>query len=303
MVSRIRKRLGDGNFVMTAEVTPPLSCDPKDLLEKALPLRDCADAVNVTDGASARAHLESLVAATILLQNGIEPILQITCRDRNRIALQSELVGAAAVGISNVLVLTGDNPKQGDQPDAKPVFDLDSAGLIATASHIRDKHELPNGRKVGGSPDYFIGGADAPIDPRPDWVPTSLRKKIDAGMQFAQTQFCMDVGLVGRYMARLTEYGVTERLKFLIGVAPLASARSARWMKENLFGAVIPEELIARMERASDARAEGQAICAEVIAGLAAIPGVAGVHIMAPLNEASIPPVISAVRHSGNLRT
>jgi methylenetetrahydrofolate reductase (NADPH) len=296
MGSQLRQRLEQGKFAITAEVTPPLSSDPEELLAKARPLRGYADAVNVTDGASARAHLDALVAARILLDNAIEPILQMTCRDRNRIALQSELVGAAALGITNVLVLTGDDPKKGDQPDAKPVFDLDSAGLIATAVHIRDRHELPHGRKVGGSPDYFVGAADAPVDPAPDWAPKSLQKKIDAGAQFAQTQFCMDVGVIRRYMTRLGEHGVVGRFKFLIGVAPLASARSGRWMKDNLFGAIIPEEIIARMERATDPRAEGQAICVEVITELAKIPGVAGVHIMAPLNESAIPAVIAYVR-------
>jgi len=296
MADGLREKLMSGVFVMTAEVTPPLSSNPDDLLEKALPLKGYADAVNVTDGASARAHLDSMIAATILLQNGIEPILQLTCRDRNRIALQSELVGAAAMGIRNILVLTGDDPKKGDQPDAKPVFDLDSAALMATAAHIRDKGELPHGRKVGGSPDYFIGAADAPIDPPEGWEPKGLLKKIESGAQFAQTQFCMDTGVVRRYVARLAEHGVTDKLKLLIGVAPMASARSGRWMKENLFGTVIPDAFIDRMEQAADPKAEGQKIAVEVLLELAEIPGVSGAHLMAPLNEAAIPGVIEAVR-------
>ena len=296
MASSLRDKLKSGIFVMTAEVTPPLSSNPADLLEKALPLKGFADAVNVTDGASARAHLDSMIAATILLNNGIEPILQLTCRDRNRIALQSELVGAAAMGISNILVLTGDDPKKGDQPDAKPVFDLDSAALMATAAHIRDKGELPHGRKVGGSPDYFIGCADAPVDPAPDWVPKGLLKKIESGAQFAQTQFCMDTGVVRRYMQRLADHGVTEKLSFLIGVAPLSSAKSARWMKENLFGTIIPDAFVDRMEAAADPKKEGQKIAIEVLLELAEIPGVAGAHLMAPLNEAAIPGVVDGVR-------
>jgi methylenetetrahydrofolate reductase (NADPH) len=237
-----------------------------------------------------------MIAATILLNNGIEPILQLTCRDRNRIALQSELVGAAAMGITNILVLTGDDPKKGDQPDAKPVFDLDSSALMALAAHIRDKGELPHGRKVGGSPDYFIGAADAPVDPAPDWTPKSLLKKIESGAQFAQTQFCMDTGVVRRYMARLAEHGLGGKLYFLIGVAPLASAKSARWMKEKLFGVIIPDWIVDRMDKASDPKAEGQAIAVEILRELAEIPGVSGAHIMAPLNEGAIPGVIEAVR-------
>ena len=296
MASSLRDKLTSGAFVMTAEVTPPLSADTSELLEKAMPLQGVADAVNVTDGASARAHLDAMVSAYILKQNGIEPILQITCRDRNRIALQSELVGAAALDLPNVMILTGDDPKQGDQPDAKPVFDLDSAALISTAAHIRDKGELPHGRKVGGHPDYFIGAADAPIDPPEGWTPKSLLKKVEAGAQFAQTQFCMDTNVVRRYLERLAEHGLGGKLFYLVGVAPLASAKSARWMKEKLFGVIIPDWIVERMEAASDPKAEGRAICVDILNELKEIPGVSGAHIMAPLNESSIPGVIQKVR-------
>ncbi|MGZ3276411.1 MAG: methylenetetrahydrofolate reductase [Caulobacteraceae bacterium] len=296
MASSLREKLKSGQFVMTAEVTPPLSSDPKDLLDKAGPLKGYADAVNVTDGASARTHLDSLIAATILLQNGIEPILQLTCRDRNRIALQSEIVGAAAMGIHNMLVLTGDDPKKGDQPDAKPVFDLDSTGLVKTIAHMRDHHELLHGRKVGGELDLFVGVADAPIDPPEGWTPKKLQEKVEAGGQFAQTQFCMDTGVVRRYMQRLADNGLAGKIHFLIGVAPMASARSGRWMKENLFGTVIPDAFIERMDKAEDQKAEGQKIAVEVMLELAEIPGVSGAHIMAPLNEAAIPGVVDAVR-------
>jgi methylenetetrahydrofolate reductase (NADPH) len=296
VASSLRDKLNSGAFVMTAEVTPPLSSDPAELLEKALPLQGYADAVNVTDGASARAHLDALVSAHFLKQNGIEPILQMTCRDRNRIALQSELVGAAALGLPNIMILTGDDPKQGDQPDAKPVFDLDSTGLIATAAHIRDKGELPHGRKVGGHPDYFIGSADAPIDPPDGWEPKSLLKKVGAGAQFAQTQFCMDVEVVRRYLQRLADHGLAGKLHYLVGVAPLASAKSARWMKEKLFGVIIPDWIVDRMDKASDPKAEGQAIAVEILNQLKEIPGVSGAHLMAPLNESAIPGVIERVR-------
>ena len=296
LTSNLKHKLTTGQFAMTAEITPPASADPAELLEKAMPLKGFADAVNVTDGASARAHLDAMVAAQILFANGIEPILQMTCRDKNRIALQSALLGAAASRIENILVLTGDDPKQGDQPDAKPVFDLDSTGLVATAVSIRDRGQFPHGRKVSGHIEYFLGVADAPVDPKPDWTPKSLLKKIEAGAQFAQTQFCMDVDVVRRYMARLHESGVPESFKFLIGVAPLASAKSAHWMKKNLFGTIIPDAIVARMEGAADPKAEGQAICLELIEGLSKVKGVAGVHIMAPLNEGAIPLVTTEAR-------
>jgi methylenetetrahydrofolate reductase (NADPH) len=227
--------LRSGRFVATAEVTPPVSTERNDLLAKGLPLRGLADAVNVTDGAGARAHMSSIAAAYILQENGIEPIMQFTCRDRNRIAIQNDLLGAAALGLRNLLVLRGDDPKQGDQPDAKPVFDLESKTLLQTAVSIRDRHELPHGRKVAGQAAYFLGAAEAPVDPKPDWQPAGLRGKIEAGAQFAQTQFCMDVGVVKRFTQRLHEAGIPEDFYLLIGIAPLRSAKSGRWMKQSVW--------------------------------------------------------------------
>src|SRR3954466_2553727 len=201
--SRLETRLRAGQFVITAELTPPLSCDPEDLLRKARPLAGLADAVNVTDGASARAHMSALVAAAILLRNGIEPILQLPCRDRNRIALEADLMGAAAEGIRNLLLLSGDDPKAGDQPDTKPVFDVDSTVLTAIAKRMRDAGELPTGKPIAGKAAFFLGAADLPLDPAPGWQPTKLAGKAQAGAQFVQTQFCMDAGILARYTARL----------------------------------------------------------------------------------------------------
>jgi len=288
--SALEQRLRAGAFVLTAEVVPPASCDADNLLKKALPLRGLADAVNVTDGAGARAHMGATAAAAILAQHGIEPILQLACRDRNRIALQSELMAAAALGIRNLLLLKGDDPKQGDQPDAKPVFDYDTAALTAVAVMMRDKGELPTGKKVGGKAEFFIAAADVPIDPPAGWEPKSLKAKIAAGCEFVQTQFCMDAGVARRYLARLAEHGV--RVPFLIGISPLRSAKSARWMKERLFGIIIPDATIARLEAAGDPAAEGRRLCVDLMRELATIPGVAGVHIMAPGNEAAIADVI-----------
>jgi methylenetetrahydrofolate reductase (NADPH) len=294
--SRLKHILESKRFALTAEITPPASSDLADLLNKAAPLKGLADAVNVTDGAGARAHLESTIAASTLLQHGFEPILQLTCRDRNRIGLQSQLLGAAALGIANLLLLKGDDPSRGDQPEAKAVFDLDTAGLAATAVAIRDRGELPHGREVGGSARFFIGVADAPIDPPLEWEPASLIKKLASGAEFAQTQFCMDAGVLRRYMARLEDHGIPRRLHVLVGVAPLGSAKSARWIKANLFGAVIPDWIIERLDRAADPAAEGRAICVDLLKEYAEIPGVAGAHLMAPLNEQAIPRVIEAVR-------
>jgi methylenetetrahydrofolate reductase (NADPH) len=297
---RLRDVLEAGRFAITTEITPPASCDARDLLKKALPLKDLADAVNVTDGASARAHLSAITAAGILLQNGIDPILQLTCRDRNRIALQSELMAAAALHIENLLLLTGDDPKAGDQPDTKPVFDLDSKTLLKTARLMRDDGELPNGRKIAGQAHFYLGSADSPIDPAPEWHPTALAAKIDNGAQFAQTQFCMDLDIVARYVAKLRNAGLIDRIKLLIGIAPLASARSARWMREHLYGTIISDDIITRMDAAPDAKATGATVCLELLEGLKSIQGVAGAHIMAPLNEPAVPAII---RNAAHLRT
>ena len=298
MASTLRERLSAGDFVLTAEISPPLSADPKDLIERAAPLKGLADAVNVTDGAGARAHMDSTVAAHLIRRQGIEPILQLTCRDRNRIALQSQLVGAAALGLVNLLALTGDDPKAGDQPDAKPVFDLDSAGLIATAAAIRDRHMLPTGRAVGGEPDFFLGVADSPLDPPDGWKPTGLRKKIDAGAQFAQTQFCMDTAVLRRYLEALSREGLLSKLHVLVGVAPLASAKSARWIVSHLKGSLIPDWIVERLERAADPKAEGEAICVDLVGEMREIPGVAGAHVMAPLNDAAIARVLERLRRT-----
>lgn len=293
-VQTLQDKIRSGEFAITAEITPPASFDPAELLGKAAPLKGLADGVNVTDGAGARAHMGAQAAAALLLREGIEPILQLTCRDRNRIALQSDLMGVAALGIRNLLMLRGDDPQQGDQPEAKPVFDLDTVGLTALAAQMRDKNELPHGRKIAGKAQFFIGAADMPVDPPDGWEPKSLKAKIEAGAQFAQTQFCMDTQVLRRYMARLAEHGV--KLPMLIGISPMRSGKSARWMRDKLFGTIIPDSMVERLEAAGDPAVEGKRICAELIEEMAEIPGVGGVHIMAPGNESAIPDVIRAVR-------
>lgn len=300
--SALDTALRSGAFVVTAEVAPPVSSDPADLLRRALPLKGVATAVNVTDGAGAKAHLSSMVAAHLLLQNGIEPIVQMTCRDRNRLALESDLIGAAALGIRNVLILTGDDPKQGDQPDTKPVFDLNSQALLQLADRMRRAHELPTGTAIKGTLDFTLGGADMPLDPPPGWTPKALTAKIEAGADFVQTQFCMDGAILRRYVKRLLDEGLAQRIQILIGVCPIPSARSARWMREKLFGTIIADTIIDRLEKAADPKAEGVRICAEFIAELVTIPGVAGAHVMAPQNVSAIPDVIALSGVAGKPR-
>ena len=272
MTQGFEAKLRAGGFVITAEVCPPLSTEPEHVLKTAMPLVLLADAINITDGPSARVHMSALAAAGILVRHGIEPILQITCRDRNRIALQSDLLGAAALGIRNLLILTGDDPRAGDQPEAKPVFDVDSRQLIKTAVGIRDLNELPSGRKVAGHADFFIGVADTPLDPPANWRAVSLHSKIAAGAQFVQTQFCMDGNIARRYVERLAEQGITERVFVLIGIAALGSARSALWIRQHLPGSIIPQALVDRLANAKDPIAEGTRICIDLLHELAEIP-------------------------------
>jgi methylenetetrahydrofolate reductase (NADPH) len=292
--SELQARLRAGDFVVTAELTPPVATEPRTLLERARQLKGIATAVNLTDGAGAKTHLSSLVAAHLVLEAGVEPILQMTCRDRNRLALQADLLGAMALGICNILALGGDDPKTGDQPETKPVFDLDSRGLLAIAQRMRSEHKLASGTEIKGPVALVLGAADVPVDPPPGWQPKGLLAKAEAGADFVQTQFCMDPDMVRRYAGRLVELGIVPRLGLLIGVAPIPSARSARWMRERLFGTVIPDAIVARLEGAADPAREGRAICIELLQELTEIPGVAGAHVMAPQNPSAIAEVIAA---------
>jgi methylenetetrahydrofolate reductase (NADPH) len=290
--SALQSRLAGGDFIVTAEVTPQVSTDPTEFVAKAAPLKGLATAVNVTDGAGAKAHMATLVAAHFLQAAGVEPIMQIACRDKNRIALESDLLGAQAIGIRNFLVLTGDDPKAGDQPDAKPVFDFNSTALLQMAQKMRTEKKLPPGTDIKGEISFAIGATDVPVDPPADWNPKSLMAKLDAGADFIQTQFCMDIEVVKRYGRRLVELGIAPKLGFLIGLCPIPSAKSAIWMKEKLFGTNIPDALIKRIEGAQDQRAEGRKICIELMQQMVDAPGIAGVHIMAPVNPSAIPGVI-----------
>jgi methylenetetrahydrofolate reductase (NADPH) len=281
-MANLEEKVRSGRFVITAEIVPPLSASPAKLLAEAELLKGKVDAINVTDAAAGKTTMSSFGAAALLAANGYEPILQVTCRDRNRIALAGDLISAAAQGIRNLLILKGDDPKGGDQPDAKPVFDLESGQLLALARDLRDKGELPSGRKVEPPPQFFLGAADVPRRPDEKWKAGPLLAKIEAGAGFAQTQFGFDLDVVRAYIARLRDEGITDRLGVIIGVGPIRSAKSARWMNENLFGVHVPDATIQRLEGAKDQAAEGRAICAELIAGLREIRGVAGAHVMAP---------------------
>jgi len=281
-MSRLQECIRDSKFVITAEIVPPLAASPDALLAEAGLLGDGVDAINVTDGAAGRTTVSSFAAAALLVRHGYEAILQVTCRDRNRIALAGDLLGAAAQGVENLLLLRGDDPESGDQPDAMPVFDLETTELMKLARDMRDDALLPSGRAIDSPPKFFIGGADVPRIPDDDWSPEPLRRKIECGVGFLQTQFCFDLDVVRRYFERLGEEGITEKVAIIIGVGPIRSAQSARWMNANLVGVHVPEATIARLEGAKDQAAEGRSICVELIEGLRDLPGPAGAHLMAP---------------------
>jgi methylenetetrahydrofolate reductase (NADPH) len=294
-MSTLKNKIRAGEFVITAEIVPPLSAAGTKLLHEAGQLKGKVDAINLTDAAAGKTSMSSFAAAALLVANGHEPILQVTCRDRNRIALAGDLIGAAAQGVENLLILKGDDPKGGDQPNAKPVFDFESIELMALARDMRDQGVLPSGRKIDPPPQFFIGAADVPRRPDAKWSPIGMQKKIEAGADFAQTQFGFDLDIVRAYIDQLRKDGILDKLAVIIGVGPIRSAKSARWMNDNLFGVTVPEPIIARLEAAADQAAEGRRVCAELIEGLKKIPGVAGAHVMAP---AQGPDAIAAVLES-----
>lgn len=296
--SKLAQVLAAGQFAITAETSPPDAASSQVVLDRVECLKGLADAVNVTDGASARVHMSAFAAAAIMMQNGIEPVLQMTTRDRNRLALQGDVVGASALGIHNFLCLTGDKMAAGDQPDAAEVFEIDSGELMRQMRDMRDTGTYPSGRQIDPAPSLFLGAAEMPAEPGDNWPAARLQAKIDNGTQFFQTQYCFELDKVKRYCQALVEGGFTEQAYFLIGIGPLASAKSARWMNDNLFGVHVPDGIISRLEGAEDQKAEGRAICAELLQGFSEIEGCAGAHLMAPHGEASCAQVI---RESGLL--
>jgi len=290
--SKLAQVLQAGQFAMTAETSPPDAASPQAVLDRVTCLKGLADAVNVTDGASARVHMSALAAAAIMAREGIDPVLQLTTRDRNRLALQGDVVGAAALGIHNFLCLTGDKMSAGDQPEAAEVFEIDSGELMRQMRDMRDVGSFPSGREINPAPDFFLGAAEMPAEPGENWPAARLQAKIDNGTQFFQTQYCFDLEKVKRYCQALVDGGFTEQAHFLIGIGPLASARSAGWMNDNLFGVHVPDDIIKRLEGAADQKAAGRAICAELLQGFSEIEGCAGAHLMAPHQEAACAQVI-----------
>tara|TARA_B100002003_G_scaffold193839_1_gene183381 strand:- start:46 stop:777 length:732 start_codon:yes stop_codon:yes gene_type:complete len=243
--------------------------------------------------------MSALTAAIILIQNGIEPILQLTVRDRNRLALQGDLVGASALGVHNILCLSGDDPKIGDQPDTVAVNDIDSLTLIATANMMRNERKFPSGRIIDPPPKLCIGSAEVPTTGKPN--PEKILNKIKTGVNFFQTQYVFDEKLLKEYMKVLEDVGILEKTFFIIGLGPFASAKNAKWMNDNLFGVNVPNKILKRLEQSKDQQKESKKICLELIHHFKEIDGVKGVHLMGHNKEQIISEIIQESKKGSNL--
>ncbi len=233
--------------------------------EKIDLLKGYVHAVNVTDNPGATAHMSSLAGCNIVRNKGIDPIFQVTCRDRNRLAIQSDLMGASALGINNVLTLAGDPIKNGDHADAKAVFDINSKKILSIMQTMNDDGQTMSGRELQTRSKFFPGGAAIIHEPEENWEPVALKEKTELGAKFIQTQFCYDVDLLKTYMKYIVDSGLSEQLFFIVGIGPLRSDKSAKWMRDKLFGTVIPDSMVQRMEQSENQIEEGIKICAELI--------------------------------------
>ena len=290
---RLERVLRAGAFAVTTELDPPDSADPEDVYRRARVFDGYVDAINATDGSGANCHMSSLAVCALLTRVGYAPVMQISCRDRNRIAIQGDILGGAAMGVCNMLCLTGDGVGNGDHPQAKPVFDLDCITLLEIGTTLRDARHFQSGRKVTFAPRVFFGAAENPFAPPFDWRPFRLAKKIAAGAQFIQTQYCYDVPRLKAFMARAGDLGLPERAFILVGVGPLRSAKTAEWMRTHVPGVHIPDEIIRRMAGAEDQASEGRRICIDLIREIRTIKGVSGIHVMAYRQEEAVAEVIT----------
>lgn len=291
--SRLRRVLESGAFTVTAELAPPDSADPAEVLRRAALFDGVVDAINATDGSGANVHMSSIAVSSILHRAGITAVAQVSCRDRNRIAIQGDVLGAAALGIGNVLCLTGDGVGAGDHPGAKPVFDLGSVSLLAMLKRMRDERRYLSGRAIEQPPRLFLGAAANPFAPPIEHRARLLVAKIDAGAQFFQTQYCFDIPVLRRFMQSYVDLGLAEHTPILVGVGPLASAKAARWIRNHVPGVHIPDDIIRRLDQSSNPAEEGRAICIETLQSIAEIDGVSGAHVMAHRQERFVADIIT----------
>jgi methylenetetrahydrofolate reductase (NADPH) len=289
---RFERVLRAGHFAVTTELDPPDSADPEDVYRRAHVFDGYVDAINATDGSGANCHMSSMAVCALLTRVGYAPVMQISCRDKNRIAIQGDILGAAAMGVCNILCLTGDGVQAGDHPQALPVFDLDSMTLLETARTLRDEHRFLSGRKITFAPRLLLGAAENPFAQPIAWRAERLAKKVAAGAQFIQTQWCYDVPMLRTFMQHVDELGVLDKVFIIVGVGPLRSVKAAEWIRTHVPGVHIPDAIIKRLAGAADAAAEGRQLCIDLIQEIRTIKGVHGVHVMAYRQEHTVAEII-----------
>ncbi len=290
--SNLERILESGQFCFTGEGGPPKGTSPKAIQNKGELLKSCCDAINVTDNQTAIVRMSSLAGCVILQEMGIEPVLQMVVRDRNRLALQSDILGAVALGVRNILCLSGDHQKFGNHPTAKGVYDIDSIQFIQMVKTMRDEHKFINGEDISGDVPLYIGAAANPFADPFDFRVIRLAKKVKAGADFIQTQGIFDIAKFVAWMKMVRDRGLDEKTHILAGLIPMKSVGMARYMRNNVSGLSIPKELVDRMADAKDAKEEGVKICLETIEQLKEVEGVHGIHIMAVAWEDIVPRIV-----------
>ena len=289
---RLERVLRSGAFAITSELDPPDSADPEDVYRRARVFDGVVDAINATDGSGANCHMSSLAVCSLLTRKGYAPVMQISCRDKNRIAIQGDILGGAAMGVCNMLCLTGDGVQAGDHPQAKPVFDLDCMSLLEIGRGLRDDHKFQSGRKVTFAPRVFFGAAANPFGLPYEWRAERLAKKVQAGAQFIQTQYCYDVPRLREFMKKVEDLGLLGKVFILVGVGPLRSAKAGEWMRTNVPGIHIPDSILKRVAGAEKQAAEGRQVCIDIIQEVREIKGVSGIHMMAYRQEETVAEII-----------
>ncbi|MCX5799081.1 MAG: methylenetetrahydrofolate reductase [Proteobacteria bacterium] len=294
--SNLERVLKSGAFAVTSECGPPRGADPEVIRKKGAYLKGYVDAVNVTDNQTSVVRMSSFSSSLILKEMGFDPVMQMVCRDRNRIAIQSDILGAAALGIKNILCLSGDHQTFGDHPTAKNVFDIDSMQLIQCVRQMTEEGKFLSGEEIKGRPDLFVGCAENPFADPFEIRAMRLAKKVKAGAQFVQTQSVFHIEKFEKWMEMVRDLGVHEKVYILAGITPMKSIGMARYMKNSVPGMDVPDELIERMKETPKEKQaeEGIKICVETIERVRAIKGVAGVHIMAIEWESKVPEIVEA---------
>jgi methylenetetrahydrofolate reductase (NADPH) len=297
--SNLEKLLGAGEFVVTGELGPPHGNDTDVVKKKAEMLKGNVDAVNITDNQTSVVRMSSIATSALLVQMGFEPVMQMVCRDRNRIAMQSDIIGANALGIRNMLCLSGDHQTFGNQPFCKNVYDIDSMQLVYTVKRMRDENRILDvDKEMGGEIKMFIGAAANPFAEPFEYRPYRLKKKVEAGVDFIQTQCIYDMKIFKEWMKKVRDLGLHERCHILAGITPLKSGGMTRYMATNVSGVIIPEEIINRMAGAPKGKAaeEGIKICIEQIEEIRGIEGVHGIHLMAIEWEHMVGEIVSQAK-------